>query len=83
MASITITIPDANLADTVDGICDVFNYQATIGNPPVANTETKNQFAKRMTAQWIKNHYRNWMVKQAATATIATANSNVDAVAIT
>lgn len=58
MANITLTIPDAQLARVIDGICLYYNYAATIltvgGGSSVPNPETKAQFAKRMLIEQTK-----------------------------
>lgn len=59
MATIQITIPDAQLTRVVNSFTDSFGYAPMILDnsvPPIAipNPETRNQFAKRMVAEWVK-----------------------------
>jgi hypothetical protein len=59
MATITITIPDNEIARAISAICKKYNYQDTILGTPeqgmIPNPESKAQFAKRMVAQIIKD----------------------------
>lgn len=57
MATIQITIPDAQLTRVVNAFTDSFFYAPTIldgQGVAIPNPETRNQFAKRMVAQWVK-----------------------------
>lgn len=52
MAEIKITIPAASLTRVLDAFAGTFGYQTTING--VANPETKEQFAKRQTLEWVR-----------------------------
>ncbi len=78
MAQITIDIPTvADLNRAVDAICLRFNYRATIVtvNGETPNPETRNQFAKRMVANWIKSVIADFDADQAATTARASASN--------
>jgi hypothetical protein len=64
MATITFTIPDAQIGQLVDDICLALNYQETINGS--ANPETKAQFAKRMIKQYMLNISRVGAAKRIA-----------------
>lgn len=49
---LSITIADAQANRVIDAICAMHDYQPTINGSP--NSETKNQFAKRMLILEIK-----------------------------
>jgi hypothetical protein len=61
MANITITIPDANLAEVIDAICDENNFALNGG------ALTKAQFAKKVIVDMAKNavkHRRSALLSQ-------------------
>lgn len=83
MATLVLTIPDAQLTRVVDGIAGQYNYQtmvpgATPLDPPVTNPETKNQFAKRMMIKWAKETVKAWEASQAANAARDSAAANAE-----
>jgi hypothetical protein len=85
MATITITIADADLSRVVDDICGLFGYQAFIPQfigPPLPNPETKNQFAKRMVVQDVKSWCKTWEQQQAKAAAEVTAGQSADLLGI-
>jgi len=59
MAVITIDVPNgADLTRAVDAFCNAFAYQPTVTNgsgQQIPNPESKNVFAKRQIALWIKS----------------------------
>lgn len=55
MATITITINNAHITRVVDALSEEYDYL----NNRIDETETKNQFAKRMIAQHIRLITRN------------------------
>lgn len=57
---VTITVPDVIVADVVNAFCTNFGYQATIGDPPVPNPQTKGQFAKAQLVRYIRDIYRSY-----------------------
>lgn len=75
MATISITIADADLSRVVTDLCGFYGYQATLtdilGNT-TPNPETPNQFARRMIVQSIKSACATYESQQAA----ATASGN-------
>lgn len=83
MATLVLTIPDAQLTRVVDGIAGQHNYQAMVpapipSDPPVTNPETKNQFAKRMMIKWAKDSVKAWEASQAANTARDTAITNAE-----
>lgn len=80
MPDITITItPAAALTRAVDALCALNNYQATIDGSP--NPETRNQFGKRMLAQWVKSEvarYETGIAIEAARATAQASAAQLD-----
>ncbi len=83
--NITFTIPDAKATRIIDGICGNLNYQTTIqaDNKDIPNPETKNQFAKRMIIQLMKDHviaYERRLAQETAGQTVA---ADVNGIAIT
>lgn len=78
MASISVTIPDAVLPRVLNAFASRYGYLATLTNAddqPVANPETKAQFAKRMLAEHIKRVVR----EEEAIAAELTARQQTDA----
>lgn len=75
MAQIIIDIPaGADLTRAVDAYCALYNYQALLPGGG-ANPETRNQFAKRMVANWIKDTTKEYEATLAATTARNAANS--------
>ena len=66
MATISITIPDNQLARVVEGIALACGYQETIDGQP--NPQTKNQFARARVAQWVKDTVRRAELRAAEAA---------------
>lgn len=83
MPTITIDIDNAgNLTRAVDAIAIKFNYQATLPGGG-ANPETKNQFGKRMVANWVKGIVADVEGQTASDAARATALASANAMGIT
>lgn len=59
MPTISFTVP----SETVDAICGMYDYQATIPNNggTIPNPETKNQFAKRVFSIYLVKLTRSWL----------------------
>lgn len=72
MATLTFTIPDAALPRVVDAFATAYGYQALIGDPPVANPETRGQFMRRHVMEFIKNTVQAVEVNVAAETARAT-----------
>lgn len=72
MATITITIPNAQLARTVDGLCGYGNYQATLedGTP---NPVTRAEFARLTLIGLAKDAVRSHETNVARAAAAAAA----------
>lgn len=73
MATIVLTVPDAQQNRLVNGIAGQYGYQVTVPapnplDPPVPNPETKGQFAKRMMLKWAKDSVKAYEATQAANA---------------
>jgi hypothetical protein len=58
MASITITIPDAQVQRVLDAFSHRYGYQDQIDGAP--NPQTKVQFAKQQVALWIKRETEDY-----------------------
>ena len=89
MATISFTIPDAQLTRVVNALCVTYGYQDTMGYTgtppdlvPVPNPETKGQFAKRMIAEHIKNCVKQVEGGAATLQAQQTTNSAIDALGI-
>lgn len=72
MATITFTIPDAQIARVVDAFAVAYGYQDTITNPvdgtTSPNPETSAQFMRRQIMVFIKNTVQSIEVLAAAEA---------------
>jgi hypothetical protein len=75
MAQIIINIPDNNIADVRDALCDAYGYSAATGL-------TKTQFAKKVVADFVKEIYRAQMGTKAAEAARVNAEEAIKAVDI-
>lgn len=75
MATISITIPDNNLNDVIDALCDAYGYSVQSGL-------TKAKFAKRVIADFVKEIYRSQVGAKAADAARVNAESLAKAVDI-
>lgn len=73
--------PAAALTRAVDALCALNGYQTLIGGNP--NPETKNNFAKRMLAVWLKARIVEYESGLAAEAARATATASADSLSIT
>jgi hypothetical protein len=82
MADITITLtPAAALTRAVDAICALYGYQTLInGNP---NPETRNNFAKRIVAEWVKAQVVQYESGVAMESARVTAKASAEALSIT
>ena len=60
MATISITIPDAVVSDVLDAFANTFGWTVDLGL-------TKAQFAKQITAKYIKSVYISYTAELAAT----------------
>lgn len=80
MASLTITIPDANLTDVLDTLAIQWGYTGI--NPNTQLAETKAQFSKRIVAQWIKTQYQAGKADAAAQSAKVTSLSTTASVDI-
>ena len=69
---ITLTIPDANATEIVDGVCSATGW--TVGSG-----QTKGQWAKDKLAQWVKDTAKRGLLRTSHTNISAT----IDPVAIT
>ena len=86
MPSITIDVPSSSdLTRVVDAICGTYNYQANIPNNggTVPNPETKNQYSKRMVAEFLKKLTRTWEKQQAEKTAGVTADAGSINIVIT
>jgi hypothetical protein len=62
MATISITVNNAQLATVVDAMASVNNYQELIGGEP--NPESKSDFARRMLVQYVREVCKAYKVSQ-------------------
>lgn len=82
MPDIIISItPAAALTRAVDAVCANHGYQATIDGSP--NPETRNQFAKRMLANWVKSQVVLYETSLAANQARVTAQASAELLNIT
>jgi DNA-binding LacI/PurR family transcriptional regulator len=72
MATITTNIPDADLQRTLDAICGVYGYSATLENG-TSNPETPAKFCKRMVAAHVRGLVIHWESERDANAARAAA----------
>ena len=71
MATITLTIPDAQINRVVGAFAIAYNYQAILENPDgttFPNPETRPQFMRRQIMTFIKNTVQSVEVIAAAEA---------------
>lgn len=78
---ITDINPASALTRVVDALCANFGYQTTIDGSP--NPETRNQFAKRMNAQWLKGQVILYETSLAANEARVTAQASAELLNIT
>jgi hypothetical protein len=83
MASLTITIPDGQLARVRDSFALAYNYQATIPDPAnpgatIPNPENKVQFMQRKVREYIKEVVKGQEAVAAAEAARTTAAAAVE-----
>jgi hypothetical protein len=82
--AVTITfsyqVPDAATQQRlIDGVCGTYGYTATVpdpanpAGPPIANPETRAQFARRQVRLWLFQSIRDWEAQKAADAANAAA----------
>ena len=79
MADFCVSIADADVPRVVDAMCANYNYQSQVSNPDfnsdqpvdpihnpktIANPETKNQFANRMTRDFLINNTTAYELKK-------------------
>lgn len=82
MAQIIIDItPAAAVTRAVDAVCSNNGYQATIDGQP--NPETKNQFAKRMLAAWVRSQVVRYESEIATKEARETATASAELLSIT
>lgn len=81
MPTIEITIPTSHMTRVVDAIADNHNYQALIDGE--LNPETRNQFAKRMAAEWVKANLVSHEARLAADAARDASITDTEGVEIT
>lgn len=66
--NVTVTIPDEELADFVDFVCEVEGYQAIVfdvdGFTEIPNPETREQFARRVFMNPLRKGFINWKTKK-------------------
>lgn len=67
MATVSIAIPDAQVARVVDAVCGRYGYGPGDG--------TKAQFARKVLAQWVRETVIEWERQQAAEAAGRTAKA--------
>lgn len=83
MPDIIVTLtPASTLNRCVDAICALDGYQATLPGGG-ANPETRNAFAKRMVAEWIKRRTTQYEAGLAMEAARVAAEAAADALSIT
>ena len=88
MAQIIVTIPNADLQRVVDAIAGNYGYTDTIPDPnnpegpEIPNPETRDQFAQRQTAQFVKQNVISWEATQASEAARLTAIANAEGINI-
>lgn len=81
MATITITIADADLNRVVTDMCTFGGYQAEIPQligPPLPNPQTPNQFARQMVVNFVKSCCKTVEVQAASASAATTAGTSAD-----
>lgn len=82
MPDIIITLtPAATLTRGVDALCGLNDYQTLIDGQQ--NPETRNAFAKRMLAVWVRQRINEWESKLAIDAARVAVQTSVDSLSIT
>ena len=67
---ITINIKDEESNRIIDGVAYQYDYQDTVSDPEkegevIPNPETKEDFVKRMTIEWLKENVKAYEVNKA------------------
>jgi hypothetical protein len=78
MAQVVITIPDAQVTRVNDAFAAVYGYQATLPNGD-PNPQTKAQFAKARTIDYIKDVVKSYEAQRDAEVARQAAIDSVDA----
>lgn len=81
MASLSITIPDNRLVESLEAMCFLWGYQSTVNG--VANPETKQQFCRRKLAELVKSLVIQGSKDKAAYTAGEAAKSAIKDIAIT
>lgn len=87
MADITLSIPDAKLAQAVNNAALALNYQSKIpapnGNSMVPNPESRKAFVIRSLSAYLKGLIREGARKAATETAVATADASVSDISVT
>ena len=62
----TITMDNTLAVEVRDAFCQQYNYQETVGKPPVPNPESKADFAKRHIKTYIREVHKAYKANSAA-----------------
>lgn len=67
---VTLNIPNEQVPDLIDFLCEAYDYQAQIYDPlnpmeSIENPETRTQFAKRVVLFPLKKGFDKWLVRKA------------------
>lgn len=83
MATLVITVPDAQVQRVLDAFAATYSYSATIPDPAnegqtLPNPETKTQFCRRMLRRYIVDVVKAYESTSAAEAARTTAAAGVE-----
>lgn len=67
MPIVSITLSPEAIAEFVNAMCFLYQYQALVNDAP--NPETRSQFARRMLVMHMKERVREYRYQQALLAT--------------
>jgi len=62
----TVTMDNSMAVEVRDAFCQQYNYQETVGEPPVPNPESKTDFAMRHIKTYIREIHKAYKANTAA-----------------
>ena len=75
----TLNIPDSEVNDLTEFLCQAYDYQVNIYNPKnnleqIPNTESREQFANRVIILPLKMGFDDWLTRRAVKNSDITSN---------
>lgn len=84
---VTIDIPNTEVIDIIDFLCEVYDYPSEIYSPVdlttiIANPETKKDFAERHLIRPLKQGFDKWLIRRAVKSSDVESKITIDSVVI-